>query len=621
MSSALSKPVQPSFAGNAPAVQRRGACSCGGSCPRCQRAGPSNLRVGEPGDRHEQDADRVASVVMRATNSRTRPLTHDGTDASGTAAPLIVNDAMNSPSEALDSSTRRMFEPRFGEDFSRVRIHTDSVAAESARAIHSRAYTLGDHVVFNTGRYQPQTIKGQRLIAHELAHVVQHRGTNASLIRRDDETADSQRPPVSGVGTGPLPIPGTGTSVTLAPLVPVSLLGTTLPLPTSLVLANPTGTGPGFIARISPQGFVGALLGVIDLTSSPREGVPLERLSEPDAYKRISLVNPIVSINPRTGAVSGFAKLSVGSDYPSWLKEPTELDVEVTSTQLDHWTGDISLYGVLRADFELTLKYNTHQIESSLSPVFAPPGGLAGARERFRAILIESVPGIDLTSPIRSLETLLQAAAAGTLDGAAFSAAVIKELGQSIPAGANLANLKKALAQLGDELAHPGYDADAKVRIGRLPISTVSARSSGGKTPIKSFSAAGVIVVPPGTVARVPAPAAGATYQRITPEGTLSATVAALPSLSIEAINQHRPLVEQIPIYTYGEVTYTRNVGKDAKVGVRLTVNVSTPEIPTLAKLLRTGVAAPSPQQEQPGAPAPPASPPPNVMLSIFGSF
>src|SRR6185436_13924127 len=116
----------------------------------------SNLRVGEPCDRHEQDADRVASVVMRATNSRTRPLTHDGTDASGTAAPLIVNDAMNSPSEALDSSTRRMFEPRFGEDFSRVRIHTDSVAAESARAIHSRAYTLGDHVVFNTGRYQPQ---------------------------------------------------------------------------------------------------------------------------------------------------------------------------------------------------------------------------------------------------------------------------------------------------------------------------------------------------------------------------------------------------------------------------------------------------------------------------------
>jgi hypothetical protein len=388
-----------------------------------------------------------------------------------------------------------------------------------------------------------------------------------------------------------------------------------------LVLANPTGTDPGFIARISPLGFVGGLLGAIDLTSSPREGVPLERLNKPDAFKRISLVNPIVTINPKTGAVSGFAKLSVGSDYPSWIKEPTEFDVEVTSTQLDHWTGDISLFGVLRADFELTLKYDTPALESSLSPVFAPPGGFAGARQRLRAILVENVPGVDLTSPARALETLLQAAAAGTVDSSAFSAAVIKEIGQSIPAGADVASLKRALSQFVDGLTHPGYEAHGKVRIGRLPISTVSARSSGGKTPTKSFAAAGVIVVPPGTVARVPAPAAGATYQRITPEGTLSATVAALPTLSIEAINQHRPLVEQIPIYSYGEVTYTRSVGKDVKVGVRLTVNVSTPEIPTLAKLLRTGVVTPNPQEEQPGAPPPPASPPPNVSLSIFGSF
>ena len=64
-------------------------------------------------------------------------------------------------------------EPQLGHDFSRVRVHADREAAASAGAIHAHAYTQGEHVVFAGGRYAPATSEGQKLVAHELAHVVQ----------------------------------------------------------------------------------------------------------------------------------------------------------------------------------------------------------------------------------------------------------------------------------------------------------------------------------------------------------------------------------------------------------------------------------------------------------------
>jgi hypothetical protein len=71
-------------------------------------------------------------------------------------------------------------EPRFGHDFSQVRVHTDRRAGEAAEAIDASAYTIGRHVVFARGRYRPGTIDGRRLLAHELAHVVQQRGSGLS---------------------------------------------------------------------------------------------------------------------------------------------------------------------------------------------------------------------------------------------------------------------------------------------------------------------------------------------------------------------------------------------------------------------------------------------------------
>jgi hypothetical protein len=126
-------------------LQRK--CACGGTCAHCQE---------------EEN--------VRRKESKTAP------SARSDLAPPIVHEVLRSLGQPLDAETRNHFEPRFGGDFSNVRIHTDGRAAESARAIHAEAYTMGNDVVFGRGRYAPGTTEGQRLIAHELTHVVQQGG-------------------------------------------------------------------------------------------------------------------------------------------------------------------------------------------------------------------------------------------------------------------------------------------------------------------------------------------------------------------------------------------------------------------------------------------------------------
>src|SRR5712692_11999806 len=87
--------------------------------------------------------------------------------------PPMVHDVLRSPGQSLDASARAFMEPRFGYDFSGVRVHADDRAAASARAVNALAYTVGREVVFGAGQYTPGTIAGKRLLAHELTHVVQ----------------------------------------------------------------------------------------------------------------------------------------------------------------------------------------------------------------------------------------------------------------------------------------------------------------------------------------------------------------------------------------------------------------------------------------------------------------
>lgn len=105
--------------------------------------------------------------------------------------PPIVHDVLRSPGHPLDAGTRSFMEPRFGHDFSGVRIHSDEHAAESARSVNARAYTVGQDVVFGAGQYAPGSMAGKRLLAHELTHVVQQSKATSLGIQRDgpDEKA------------------------------------------------------------------------------------------------------------------------------------------------------------------------------------------------------------------------------------------------------------------------------------------------------------------------------------------------------------------------------------------------------------------------------------------------
>src|SRR5262245_6990875 len=174
----------------------------------------AKLNINQPGDEYEWEAERVADTVMRMPAPQSdghrlaiTPLTSHGAQRkcaeceevedegalqrkeSGSAAtapataPPIVDRALNSPGQPLDAVTRAFFEPRFGQDFSHVLVHTNAQAAESTRAVNALAYTIGRDVVFGTGQYAPHSETGRRLLAHELTHVMQQWGRGNSLQR------------------------------------------------------------------------------------------------------------------------------------------------------------------------------------------------------------------------------------------------------------------------------------------------------------------------------------------------------------------------------------------------------------------------------------------------------
>jgi hypothetical protein len=107
------------------------------------------------------------------------------------SVPPVVHSVLASPGRPLDPPTRAFMEPRFGHDFSQVRVHTDAQAAESARAVNAHAYTVGQDVVFGAGKYQPETHGGRRLLAHELAHTIQQRGLQRSASDRSLRAAEN----------------------------------------------------------------------------------------------------------------------------------------------------------------------------------------------------------------------------------------------------------------------------------------------------------------------------------------------------------------------------------------------------------------------------------------------
>ncbi len=159
-------------------IYRKAACACGGGCPACL-ANSGSLRVSQPGDQTEVEADKVADEIMRAPTLHRKALSTTG-DASSKAADH-VQKAVQAGGRPLEDRTRQFFEPRIGYDLSSVRLHTGESAAQSAHALQARAYTLGNDIVFGENEYTEDSESGKRLLAHELAHVT----GNHSGIHRD----------------------------------------------------------------------------------------------------------------------------------------------------------------------------------------------------------------------------------------------------------------------------------------------------------------------------------------------------------------------------------------------------------------------------------------------------
>jgi pyrrolidone-carboxylate peptidase len=188
-------------------LQRQCACgnrSLGGDCSECkrQRLQRKALSIGALDDPLEIEADRTADAVMAsavAAHAGTVPtrLSRAPLPATppGDKAPGIVDRVLASSGRALDAATRAFMEPRFGRDFSQVRVHDDAQAQESARAVDAAAYTVGSHLVFGAGQLQPHTAAGQRLLAHELSHVLQQSGAAPAA-----QSATLRRAPAKGSG-------------------------------------------------------------------------------------------------------------------------------------------------------------------------------------------------------------------------------------------------------------------------------------------------------------------------------------------------------------------------------------------------------------------------------------
>jgi outer membrane protein OmpA-like peptidoglycan-associated protein len=168
-----------------PEPQLQRACACGGSCSSCQ-------------------AEQTGQGLLQ-----TRSL---GPSGLGQTSVPSVDYVLRSSGEPLDATTRSFMEQRFGQDFSRVRVHSDGAAEQSAREINAEAYTVGHDIVFGADRFAPGTRDGSRLLAHELTHVLQQGGADRAH-RTANHATDSGRHAALETSVGVSPMSDSRTDV------------------------------------------------------------------------------------------------------------------------------------------------------------------------------------------------------------------------------------------------------------------------------------------------------------------------------------------------------------------------------------------------------------------------
>jgi hypothetical protein len=197
-------PAVPLRLGQSGMLQRK--CACGGAagmsgeCEECSKKKrfslQTKLKVNEPGDIYEQEADRVADQVTatsahHAVSGAPAHIQRFSGQSNGPhAVPASVDQALASPGRPLEPALQQDMEQRFHYDFSQVRVHAGKAAEQSAREVNASAYTVGHAIVFGEGRFAPGTHQGRRLIAHELTHVVQQSGADGIRVGQSNKKCD-----------------------------------------------------------------------------------------------------------------------------------------------------------------------------------------------------------------------------------------------------------------------------------------------------------------------------------------------------------------------------------------------------------------------------------------------
>ena len=220
MSSAM--PLRPS---QAPMLQRK--------CAECEEedqkqvqakqylatARAPSLVIGPADDPAEREADRAAEQIMQMSEpapvdlsaptqinrkctaceeeaAKTLQAKPAGVSQVGTEEVVAstVQGTILKPGQPLDQDAQSFFGKRFGYDFSQVRVHSDEQSTASTKALHARAYTVGNHVVFSEKEYSPHTVIGKKLLAHELAHVIQQSSGNPQIQRQGEVEHEEEEP-------------------------------------------------------------------------------------------------------------------------------------------------------------------------------------------------------------------------------------------------------------------------------------------------------------------------------------------------------------------------------------------------------------------------------------------
>lgn len=167
------------------------------------RRAQAKLAVSQPGDAHEAEADRIADQVMRmpdgAAEIAPTPMRivqrAAESDSQSSVADSSVEHSIHSlpAGDPLPLAVRQYMEPRFGADFSAVRVHTGTRAHDLAASVQAKAFTFGNKVVFGAGHYAPDTDHGRHLLAHELTHTLQQRGAESRISRAPLDGTNDER--------------------------------------------------------------------------------------------------------------------------------------------------------------------------------------------------------------------------------------------------------------------------------------------------------------------------------------------------------------------------------------------------------------------------------------------